>query len=110
MLWIGLLFSQGAMQFNIVARGWLAYHVSGSGAALGLVAVASGVLMGVFSIVGGALADRKDKRRILILVHSALVVLALATAVLVHLDIVVVWHLAAVGFFQGAAFAGVLIA
>ena len=30
---------------------------------------------------------------------------ALATAVLVHFDIVVVWHLAAVGFLQGAVFA-----
>ena len=105
MLWFGLLFSQGAMQINLVARSWLAYQVSGSGAALGLVAVASGLPMGLFSLIAGAIVDRADKRRILLLVHSCLGVLALATAVLVHLGITEVWHLAVVGLLQGIVFA-----
>lgn len=105
MLWFGLLFSQGAMQINLVARSWLAYQVSGSGAALGIVAVASGLPMGLFSLIAGAIVDRADKRRILLLVHSCLAVLALATAVLVHMGITEVWHLALVGLLQGIVFA-----
>ena len=105
MLWFGLLFSQGAMQINLVARSWLAYQVSGSGAALGIVAVASGLPMGLFSLIAGAIVDRADKRRILLLVHSCLAALALATAVLVHLGITEVWHLAVVGLLQGVVFA-----
>lgn len=105
MLWFGLLFSQGAMQINLVARSWLAYDISGSGAALGIVAVASGLPMGLFSLIAGAIVDRADKQRILLIVHSCLAALALATAVLVHIGIVEVWHLAVVGLLQGAVFA-----
>ena len=105
MLWFGLLFSQGAMQINLVARSWLAYDISGSGAALGIVAVASGLPMGLFSLIAGAIVDRADKQRILLIVHSCLAALALGTAVLVHLGITEVWHLAVVGLLQGAVFA-----
>lgn len=105
MLWFGLLFSQGAMQINIVARSWLAYHVSGSGAALGIVAVASGLPMGLFSLIAGAIVDRADKRKILFIVTLSLSALAIATAVLVHVNVVAVWHLALVGLLQGVVFA-----
>jgi predicted MFS family arabinose efflux permease len=104
LLWMGLLFSQGAMQINIVGRTWLAYEVSGSGAVLGLVAMAQALPMGVLSLVGGAVADRLDKRKILVIVQASLAVLALITAILVHLNIVVVWHLVVVGLLQGASF------
>ena len=104
LLWIGLLFSQGAMQVNIIARSWLAYNVSGSATVLGVVALAQAVPMGVFSIVGGALADRLEKRKILVVVQGSLALLALATAILVHLNVVVVWHLVVVGLLQGASF------
>jgi predicted MFS family arabinose efflux permease len=46
-----------------------------------------------------------DKRLILVIVQGGLALLALITAVLVHLDIVVVWHLVVVGLLQGATFA-----
>src|SRR6266571_2071641 len=58
LLWFGLLFSQGAQQMNLVSRSWLAYHISGSGAALGIVAIASGLPMALCSLFAGALADR----------------------------------------------------
>lgn len=105
MLWLGLLFSQGAMQVNMVARPWLAYHVSGSGAALGLVALAQGAPMAVVSLFAGTVVDRADKRRILLLVTWSLAALAIVTGVLVHLDVVTVWQLALVGLAQGAIFA-----
>lgn len=104
-LWFGLLFSQGAMQINLVVRPWLAYHVSGSSAALGVVAVASGLPMAVFSLVAGTMVDRADKRTLLLAITWLLGALALGTAVLVHLDVVAVWHLAVVGAIQGAAIA-----
>jgi len=104
LLWIGLLFSQGAMQVNIIGRSWLAYEVSGSGAVLGLVALAQALPMGLLSLVGGAVADRWDKRKILVVVQASLAVLALITAILVHLDVIVVWHLVVIGLLQGSSF------
>src|SRR5438067_12953910 len=68
LLWFGLLFSQGAMQINMVARPWLAYHVSGSGAALGIVAVASGLPMALVSIMAVTIVDRADKVKSLLVV------------------------------------------
>lgn len=104
-LWFGLLFSQAAMQINMVARPWLAYHVSNSGAALGIVALASGLPMAIVSLFAGVVVDRTEKRTLLLLVTWVLAVLALGTAVLVHLNIVSVWHLALVGMLQGVTFA-----
>ena len=43
LLWLGMLFSIGAMQIDLVARAWLAYDLSGSGLTLGLVTAARGL-------------------------------------------------------------------
>ena len=104
-LWFGMLFAQAAMQINVVARSWLAYSISGSAVALGLVALARGLPMSLLSLLGGAIADRSDKRTLLIIVQFSLAVLSLITAILVHLDIIRIWHLVVLGFFQGVIFA-----
>jgi hypothetical protein len=43
LLWFGMLFAQASMQMNLVARSWLAYSISGSAVALGLVSLAQGL-------------------------------------------------------------------
>ena len=103
-LWTGMLFSMAAMQINIVARSWLAYHISGSGLALGLVAIARGLPSIILSPLGGVVADRFDKRKILLLSQSGMCALSLVNAVLVHLGIIQVWHLVVIGLFQGTVF------
>ena len=73
-----------------------------------LVWVAYAVTLGTaiyLALVAGAIVDRADKRLLLLGVTWLLAALAAATAVLVHLDIVEVWHLAVVGMVQGAAVA-----
>ena len=52
-LWLGMLFSMAAMQMNIISRSWLAYHISGSGLALGLVALGRGAPQLVLAPIGG---------------------------------------------------------
>ncbi|HWO93159.1 MAG TPA: MFS transporter [Dehalococcoidia bacterium] len=104
-LWWGMIASFVAMQMNIVARGYLAYDISGSAAALGLVSLAWGLPMLAFSLVGGAVADRMRKRDILIQSQVAMGVLALINAVLVHLGVIEIWHLVVLGLGQGTVFA-----
>ena len=48
---------------------------------------------------------RTRLRRLLLAVTALLAALAAATGILIHLGIVAVWHLALVGFLQGAVFA-----
>jgi len=103
-LWFGMLFSIAAMQINLVARSWLAYHLSGSALTLGIVAVARGLPSITLSPLGGVVADRFDKRKVLILSQSGLCVLSLVNAVLVHLGIIQIWHLVVIGIFQGIVF------
>lgn len=105
LLWFGTLFAQASMQINIVARSWLAYHISGSALALGYVALARGLPQSLLSLVGGAMADRMDKRKLLIIVQFSLAGLAALNALLVHLDIIRVWHLVVIGLIQGLIFA-----
>lgn len=105
LLWLGMLFSMAAMQMDVLARSWLAYDISGSALTLGLVALARGLPQLAFSLVGGVVADRFDKRKVLVYTQVGLGSLALVNAVLVHLGIVQVWHLVVLGVLQGAVFA-----
>ena len=104
-LWFGMLFAQASMQINVVARSWLAYSISGSAVALGLVALARGLPMSMLSLLGGAIADRSDKRTLLIIVQFSLAALSLVNALLVHLNMIRIWHLVVIGLFQGVIFA-----
>jgi len=68
------------------------------------VAIARGLPSIILSPLGGVVADRFDKRKILLLSQSGMCALALVNAVLVHLGIIQVWHLVVIGLFQGTVF------
>ena len=71
-LWFGMFFNIAAMQINLVARSWLAYHLTGSALILGVVAMAQGLPQILFSPLGGVAADRFDKRKVLIISQTCL--------------------------------------
>lgn len=98
-----MLFSIGAMQIDLVARAWLAYELSDSGLALGIVTAVRGIPQLVLSPLGGVAADRFDKRKLLVYSQSAVFILAAINALLVVTDVIQVWHLAVLGLLQGFA-------
>jgi MFS family permease len=104
LLWLGMLFSMGAMQMNIISRSWLAYHISGSGLAIGMVALGRGLPQFLLAPIGGAAADRFDKRKLLIFSQFSLVALSLVNAVLVQLNVIQIWQLIVLGVVQGIIF------
>jgi MFS family permease len=87
------------------AMGWLVYQLTGSKALLGMVIGLSTLPMFVLSPTAGALADRVDKRRMIVVtqVLAALASAAIATLVLLH--VIRVWQLAALATLSGVAFA-----
>lgn len=103
-LWLGMFFSLGAMQTEIVARSWLAFDLSGSAFLLGVVAMARSIPLVILSPIAGVAADRFDRRNLLVASQSAMLVLALLNAVLVHAGVIEVWHLFVIGLLQGIAF------
>jgi MFS family permease len=103
--WLSNFTATTAMQVQTFARALLAYELSGSAAAIGLVLLGQAVPQTVLSMFGGALADRMDRRRLIMMVQFAKVVLALVITVLVLTDTVTVGLL----FFSGVA-QGVILA
>jgi MFS family permease len=84
-----------------VATAWLVLQVTGSGVALGVQAALNFgpiLLLGVF---GGLVADRWDKRRILVATQAAFAVLALALWLLVGLGVVRLWMVYLLTVLQG---------
>ena len=77
----------GPMQMQMVTRTLLIYRITGSGAILGLMALAGSIPMLVLSLYGGALADRVEKRKILIVCQVASAVASLGVALALALNI-----------------------
>jgi MFS family permease len=84
-----------------VAQGWLVLELTGSGTALGLVAAAQFLPLLLLAPYGGLLADRMDKRRLLIATQSALGLMALLLGVLVVSGAVELWMVVALAFGLG---------
>ena len=76
-----------------IGQDWLVLQISGdSGVALGAVTALQFGPTLVLSMYGGVLADRYDKRRVLLVAQSLMGLLALVLAVLVATDVVALWH------------------
>ena len=103
--WLSNFSATTAMQVQTFARALLAYELSGSAAAIGLVLLGQAVPQTVLSMFGGALADRMDRRRLIMIVQFAKVVLALLITVLVLTDTVTVSLLFLSGVAQGVVLA-----
>ncbi|MGB7050144.1 MAG: MFS transporter [Acidimicrobiales bacterium] len=82
LIWSAALVSNVGTWMQAVALGVLVYQRTGQAGWTGLVAAAAFVPIGLFAPVGGALADRLDRRRWLILTTLAETAFAAALAVL----------------------------
>lgn len=90
-----------ALQMQQVARGFLAYEITGSFAALGLVELANTWPRLFLALYGGVVADRAS-RRVIIQVGQAVNALAVgAIAFLLFTGAFAFWHLIAVTLVQG---------
>jgi MFS family permease len=88
-----------------IARGWLAFELTGSNAALGGVLLAFGVAMLVSTPWGGVAADRLPKRLVLQVSIGLLVASSAWIGLAVAFDVVAYWMLLGSAMIQAAAFA-----
>lgn len=86
-----------------VAQAWLVYRLTGSAVLLGTVGFASQVPVFLLSPIGGVVADRRDRRRVLLATQSASMVLALGLALLTLSGRIEVWQLLALAAMLGVA-------
>ncbi len=76
---------------TFTATGWLVWQLTRSGSALGVNAALQFGPMLVIGAFGGVLADRFDKRKILIITQSLFAVVSVGLAVLVATDVITLW-------------------
>lgn len=86
-----------------VAQSWLIYRLTGSAALLGLIGFAGQIPIFVLAPLGGVIADRLNRHRVLIATQSAMMVLALALAALTLGGVVREWHIFVLSTFLGIA-------
>lgn len=75
-----------------VAQSWLVLELTGSATAIGVVLALQTVPMLLLGPYGGVVADRTDKRRLMIFLQSLMGVQALLLGLLVVTDTVALWH------------------
>ncbi|GMQ74970.1 MAG: MFS transporter [Gammaproteobacteria bacterium] len=103
--WLGSLASIGATQLLVLGMGWLVFELSGSPLKLGLLGAAGAIPQILVSLFGGVLADRLDKRKVLMITSLVVSSLLLLLSVLDFTGVVEVWHViviaALIGFTSG---------
>lgn len=88
---LGQIVSMSGTWMQSVAQAWLVLELTGSGIALGTVTALQFLPTLVLGPWGGLIADRVDKRRLLIWTQSAAALLALVLGVLVVTHVVTLW-------------------
>ena len=98
---LGQVVSTTGTWLNATATAWLVWHLTGSGVALG---VNTGLLFLPILLVGaygGVVADRFDKRKILIWTQALQAVISIALFALVATDVVTMWMVYATSLVSG---------
>lgn len=104
-LWTGTLFSFLGMQMQVIARGYLAYDLTGKNSALGGVMLAFGVPQLLLGLWGGVLADRLPKRKTLLVTQGIIAANSAWVATMIAMGSIEYWMLIVAGVVQGAGFA-----
>jgi MFS family permease len=118
-LWAGAFLSNVGFWIQNVAQGWQVLQLTDSALLLGLVTFIATIPNLLFTIFGGVIADKFERRRLLIISQSVYMATAILPGVLTSLGIITVWHIilialvngifSAVGFPAWQAFIGDLV-
>ena len=103
LLWFGSCTSSIGTWMQIVAQSWLVLELSNSPRMLGLDAFLSTIPIVLFSLIGGVVADRMDRRRLLILSQWIQLSCAFSLAFLIHVHVIKVWYIFILSFITGTA-------
>ncbi|MDT4969509.1 MAG: hypothetical protein QOJ64_4246 [Acidobacteriota bacterium] len=101
----GQMISLSGTWMQTVAQSWLVYRLTGSAVLLGLIGFASLIPVFLLAPIGGALADRNSRHRIIIFTQIAAMVLAFILAALTLTHRIQVWHLFVLAALLGVAYA-----
>ena len=96
--WVGQCVSQVGTFIEMTATTYLLYAITSSPLLLGLGGLVRGVPILALALFGGALADRIDRRRLLLFTQSAQVVTSVVLGTLVATGAIQFWHIYVISF------------
>ena len=104
-LWTGAFTSSIGTWMQKVAQSWLVLTIAGSSSAffLGLDSFLGEAPILLFTLVGGVVADRRDRRQLLLMSQYVQMTTAFTLAGLVYWDVVRIWHVLTLSVITGMA-------
>ena len=103
LLWLGAFTSTTGTWMQTVAQGWLVLQMTNSAFLLGVDGFLATGPMLLFSLFGGVIADRMDRRKIMLLSQYLQMGFAFVLAALIYFGDVQVWHIFMLSFLTGSA-------
>ena len=104
LLWFGTIFMSSGTWIQQVTLGWLAYEMTGSPVQVAIVLGLRALPM-LAAPIAGVIADKFDRRVVLLLDQSYMALLAVVFAAVLQFGVVQVWHLHAFSFLSGVGWA-----
>ena len=101
--WIGACTSSIGTWTQLSAQNWMVLALTGSAFYLGLDAFLQQLPIMLFTLIGGVLADRRDRRRTLLASQYVQMATATTLALLVFSGVVQIWHILLLSFTTGLA-------
>ncbi|MDA0352945.1 MAG: MFS transporter [Chloroflexi bacterium] len=102
-LFIAASFTSGARWALVLGRGWLVFELTDSAFAVGMVTFAGFFPFVVVGPFAGVIADRVDRRRMLLVTSALGVVTSFALVAVTVTDVVQLWHVLVLAFIAGSA-------
>jgi MFS family permease len=101
--WFGACTSSIGTWTQSAAQNWMVLELTRSAGYLGLDAFLQQLPIMLFTLVGGVLADRRDRRRTLLTSQYIQMTTAAILALLVFFGVVQIWHILVLSFMTGLA-------
>jgi predicted MFS family arabinose efflux permease len=102
-MWVGACTSSIGTWMQIVAQGWLIYRLSHSAFLLALDQFLGGIPIFLFSLIGGVVADRVERRKVLLTSQYIQMASAATLTFLVAAGLTHVWPILCLSFVSGLA-------
>lgn len=105
LLWFGTVLTFLGQWMTNIALGWHMLELTNSAFWVGMIAFASGIPFLIVALPAGALVDRADERKVLLITQWASMTVASILAVMILLDVARPWHLLAAAAISGTIMA-----
>ncbi len=103
LLWIGLIVSVAGSQMQSTAINWHLYQLTGSPLALGALGLARLIPIIIFSLAGGVVADTRNRRNVMLVTQSVMMVSAFTLAIATTFGFINAWWIYGVSAVGAAA-------